>query len=81
MAAAAVTQERVTGIIDLASGEPTRIVDAARAYIAAKHYPITLRIGAYPDRPCGDPEKIREIQKIHEILQAQRKTQTIRTAT
>lgn len=87
MAAAAVTQERVTGIIDLASGEPTRIVDAARAYIAAKHYPITLRIGAYPDRPqdprstCGDPAKIREIQKIHEILQAQRKTQTLRTAT
>lgn len=77
MAAAAVTQEKITGIIDLASGRPTRIVDAAGAYIAAKHYPITLRIGAYPDRAerthCtyGDSDRIRE------ILAAQRKAQPL----
>lgn len=67
MAAAAITQREVTGIIDLAGGRPVRITDAARAYILAKRYPLEVKAGAYPDRPgearCsyGDPEKIQRI--------------------
>lgn len=65
--AAASTQTKVTGIINVCSGKPMSLADRVEAYIIENHLDITLDYGAFPDRPYdspgvwGDPTKINQI--------------------
>ena len=65
--AAAVCQNEVLGIINIASGRPEKLADRVEAFIRDNGYDITLKYGAFPDRPYdskavwGDDTKIRQI--------------------
>ncbi len=65
--AAAVTQEQISGIIELCSGKPRALGEQLEAYIRENHLGIRLDYGKFPERqgesPCiyGDDTKIREI--------------------
>lgn len=65
--AAAVGQDRVTGIINIASGEPVKLADRVERFIRDNHFQIQLKYGAFPDRAYdsaaiwGDSAKIRSI--------------------
>lgn len=70
--AAAVTQERVAGIIELCSGKPRALGEQLEEYIHKNHLKIRLAYGKFPERqsesPCiyGDNTKITEI--MHHVL-------------
>lgn len=49
--AAAVTQDRVNGIINICSGKPEKLADRVERFIRENRFDITLRYGMYPDRP------------------------------
>ena len=65
---AAITQDDITGIINICSGKPVSLAEKVEQYIADNSYNITLQYGAFPDRPYdspavwGDNSRIREIQ-------------------
>ena len=71
MIAAASTQDKYNGIINVCSGKPLSLAEKIESYIKEKNMPITLEYGAYPDRPYdspgiwGDPEIINAIMKEH----------------
>lgn len=64
---AAITQDKVTGIINICSGKPVSLAERVEQYIQDNHYHIKLQYGAFPDRPYdspavwGDDSKIRMI--------------------
>ena len=65
--AAAVTQEKVNGVIDICSGFPEKLADRVEQFIRDHQYKIKLKYGAFPDRPYdskavwGNNEKIKSI--------------------
>ncbi len=65
--AAAVTQDRVRGIINCCTGEAIPLRDKVEAFIKEHGLKIRPEYGAFPDRPYdspavwGNPEKIRDI--------------------
>lgn len=67
---AAVSQDEVTGIINICSGKPEKLADRVERFIKENKYPIKLKYGAFPDRPYdsiavwGDSKKIKEIMAI-----------------
>ena len=67
MIAAAVMQDRVSGIINCCSGRPMSLAERVEGFIADNGLDISLEYGAYPDRPYdspgvwGDPGKINQI--------------------
>lgn len=67
--AAAVTQDAITGIINISSGEPEKLADRVERFIKENGYKIKLKYGAFPDRPYdskaiwGDNRKIQQIMK------------------
>lgn len=70
--AAAVSQKDVDGIINIGSGKPEKLADRVERFIAENGYSITLKYGAFPDRPYdskavwGNGAKIERImQKVH----------------
>lgn len=62
-------QEKVTGIINVCSGNPVSLGEKVEEFIKGHGYDITLEYGAFPDRPYdspgvwGDSEKIQQIMK------------------
>ena len=68
-AAAAVLQERETGVIHLCSGRAEPIGERVERFIRENGYRIRLQYGAFPDRPYdaeavwGDAAKIRRIME------------------
>lgn len=66
--AMAVSQEEITGIINICSGHPEKLADRVERFIAENNYHINLKYGAFPDRPYdskavwGDDSKIKNIQ-------------------
>lgn len=66
---ACVMQDKINGIINCCSGKPVSLSEQVNAFIKQNCLDITLRYGAYPDRPYdspaiwGDDTKIREIMK------------------
>ena len=64
---AATTQDTVTGIINVCSGNPISLGEKIEEFIAENHFKIKLLYGAYPDRAYdstgvwGDTQKIRQI--------------------
>ena len=67
--AAAATQSKVLGIINICSGKPVSLGERVERFIAENHYDIQLKYGAFPDRPYdskavwGDGTKIQAIIK------------------
>lgn len=68
----AVTQNEVTGTIDVASGEPMKLSERVEKFIKDNNYEIKLKYGVFPDRKhdslavWGDSEKIDSIIAKHE---------------
>lgn len=66
-AALAVSQDEITGIINICSGEPVSLGERVERFIKENHFDIHLNYGAFPDRPYdskavwGDSDKIRKI--------------------
>lgn len=62
--AAAVTQDKVNGVINICSGKPEKLADRVERFIKDNNYKITLKYGTFPDRPYdskavwGDSSKI-----------------------
>lgn len=67
--AAAVSQQRVQGIINICSGKPEKLADRVERFICENNYNIELQYGVFPDRPYdskaiwGDNKKIQNILK------------------
>lgn len=65
--ASAITQNQVTGIINICSGRPEPLSSRVERFIKDNHYSIRLQYGVYPDRPYdskavwGDDSKIEKI--------------------
>ena len=65
--AAAVTQNKINGIINICSGRPEKLSDRVERFIKENNYNIELKYGAFPDRPYdskaiwGNDTKIRNI--------------------
>ena len=66
-AALAVSQDEITGIINICSGEPVSLGERVERFIKENHFNVQLKYGAFPDRPYdskavwGDSDKIRKI--------------------
>lgn len=64
---AASTQEEVTGVINVCTGEPVALKDRVEAFIKEKNLDIALEYGVFPERPYdskiiyGDNSKIKKI--------------------
>lgn len=67
--ARAVGQDKITGIINICSGQPEKLADRVERFIKENGYGIKLKYGAFPDRPYdskavwGDSRKIEAIMK------------------
>ena len=67
--AKAITQDEVTGIINICSGHPQSLSDRVERFIKENNYKIKLNYGAFPDRPYdskavwGDSTKIDAIMR------------------
>lgn len=65
-----VEQKDVDGIINICSGRPEKLADRVERFIKENDFDITLKYGAFPDRPYdskaiwGDDFKIRMIEKM-----------------
>lgn len=64
---AASTQDNITGIINVCTGNPVSLKDKVEAFIQEKGLNISLKYGAFPERPYdskiiyGNADKIKEI--------------------
>ena len=69
---AASTQTAYTGIINVCTGKPVSLGEKAEEFIREKGLDISLKYGAFPERPYdskiiyGDSTKIEEIMKVYE---------------
>ena len=67
--AAAVSQSKINGIINICSGRPEKLSDRVERFIKENDYDIKLEYGAFPDRPYdskaiwGNDTKIRKIME------------------
>lgn len=67
--AAAVSQSREQGIINICSGRPEKLADRVERFIKENNYDMKLQYGMFPDRPYdskaiwGDSTKIEKIMK------------------
>ncbi len=65
--ARAVSQDEITGVINICSGRPEKLADRVERFIKENGYEIKLKYGAFPDRPYdskavwGDGSKIKMI--------------------
>lgn len=65
--AAAISQNKINGIINICSGRPEKLADRVERFIKENEYNITLKYGVFPDRPYdskaiwGDNSKIEKI--------------------
>ena len=66
--AATVGQDAVSGIINICSGKPEKLADRVERFIRDNQYDITLKYGAFPDRPYDSKAVWGCSKKIEEIL-------------
>lgn len=66
--AAVVSQEKINGIINICSGRPEKLADRVERFIAENNYNITLKYGAFPDRPYDSKAIWGDNQKIESIM-------------
>lgn len=68
-AIAAVTQDEITGVINICSGKPVSLAEQVEDYIKSNNYDIALKYGAFPDRPYDSPCVYGDDTKITQILE------------
>ncbi len=68
--ARAVEQDRILGIINICSGHPEKLADRVERFIGENKYNITLKYGAFPDRPYDSKAVWGDNSKIEDILNA-----------
>lgn len=66
--AAAVAQDKITGIINICSGKPEKLCERVERFIRENNYNIKLKYGAYPDRKYDSLAVWGNNSKIMEIL-------------
>lgn len=66
--AAAVNQNEVNGIINICSGSPRSLASRVESFIKENDYPITLKYGAFPDRPYDSKAVWGDSTRINKIL-------------
>ena len=66
--ACAVEQEEVLGIINICSGHPEKLADRVERFIKENGYSISLKYGAFPDRPYDSKAVWGDSTKIDAIL-------------
>lgn len=67
--AATVTQDNITGIINIGSGKPEKLADRVERFISENNYHIKLKYGAFPDRPYDSKAVWGDGRKIQKILE------------
>lgn len=67
--AAAVSQEKINGIINICSGKPEKLADRVERFIKENNYKIKLKYGAFPDRPYDSKAVWGDNSKIIKILE------------
>ncbi|MDO4296144.1 MAG: NAD(P)-dependent oxidoreductase [bacterium] len=65
---AAVTQSKITGIINVCSGQPVSLATRVEQFIKDHHFKIQLDYGRFPDRPYDSPITYGDAEKIQSIL-------------
>lgn len=69
--ALAVSQSKISGIINICSGYPEKLADRVERFIAENNYKIKLAYGCFPDRVYdskavwGNDSKIKKIQELY----------------
>lgn len=66
--AAAVSQDKVLGTIEISSGHPEKLADRVERFIKDNNFDIKLEYGAFPDRPYDSKAIWGNSQKIDKIL-------------
>lgn len=66
--AALVDAHDVTGVVNCATGVPVSLAEQVESFIADNDLGLTLKYGAYPDRPYDSPGVWAEASAIHEVL-------------
>lgn len=67
--AAAATQDKVNGIINICSGKPEKLCDRVERFIKENGYAIKLAYGKFPDRPYDSKAVWADDTKIKTILE------------
>ena len=67
--AAAVSQEKVNGGINICSGRPEKLADRVERFLKENNYCIKLNYGAFPDRPYDSKAVWGDNKKISKILE------------
>lgn len=65
---AAVTQDKVDGVINICSGQPIALGEYIEHFISENGFSIRLAYGKYPDRPYDSPAIWGDSTKIRQIL-------------
>ena len=65
-----ITQDRVTGIINICSGHPEKLADRVERFISDNGFRIKLKYGAFPDRPYDSKAVWGDASKIESIINA-----------
>ena len=66
--ASVVSQKDIVGIINCCTGTPVSLSEQVNHYIEQNNYNITLKYGAFPDRPYDSPAVWGDNKKITQIL-------------
>lgn len=66
--AIASTQNKVTGIIECATGTSMSLADKVNQFLTEHGYKIRPEYGAFPDRPYDSPETYANVEKINQIV-------------
>lgn len=70
--AAAVTQSKIDGIINICSGKPEKLADRVERFIKENNYKIKLKYGAFADRPYDSKAVWADGKKIQKIMDEQK---------
>ncbi|MBS7577283.1 MULTISPECIES: NAD(P)-dependent oxidoreductase [unclassified Enterococcus] len=68
MIVAASTQDKITGVINVSTGNPKSLAEQIEWYIKVHHWDIKLEYGAFPDRPYDSPAIWGDATKIQQIM-------------
>lgn len=68
MIVAAATQDKITGVINVSTGNPKSLAEQIEWYIDSHHWDIKLEYGAFPDRPYDSPGVWGDATKIEGIM-------------
>ena len=66
--AAVASQSEISGVINCCSGKPISLADKVEGFIKENGYDITLKDGAFPDRPYDSPAIWGDSAKIEQIM-------------